>query len=57
MPYSKEAHDLLDQTFEALKTKKGQFAWAYMVGLLMPNVSLEDAKRIAEIVEGLDSDK
>jgi hypothetical protein len=54
MAYNREAHELLDQTFEVLKTKKGQFAWAYMVGLLMPSIPLEDAKRIAEIVEGLE---
>lgn len=53
MTYSREAHELLDASFEILKTKKGQFAWPYMVGLLMPNVTLEDAKRIAQIIEDL----
>ena len=50
MTYSREAHELLDQTLEVLKAEKGSLAYAYMVGLLMPNVSLPDAIRIAEMV-------
>jgi uncharacterized protein (UPF0297 family) len=56
MSYSREAHELLNQTFEVLKTKSN-YPYARMVGYLMPNVSLEDAKRIAEMVEEWEGDK
>lgn len=50
MAYNKDAHDLLESAFKVLKNKKGDTAWAYMVGLLMPNVGMEDAQRIAKII-------
>lgn len=56
MAYSREAHELLDASLEILKTKKGKFAWPYMVGLLMPTVNFEDAQRIAEIINDLEED-
>jgi hypothetical protein len=56
MTYSKEAHDLLDQTLEVLKTKV-DYPYARMVGYLMPNVDLETAKRIAKIVEEMEVQK
>jgi hypothetical protein len=56
MAYSKEAHDLLDQTLEVLKTKV-DYPYARMVGYLMPNVDLETAQRIAKIVEEMEVQK
>jgi hypothetical protein len=56
MTYSKEAHDLLDQTLELLKTKV-DYPYARMVGYLMPNVDLETAQRIAKIVEEMEVQK
>lgn len=50
MAYNRDAHDLLESAFKVLKNKKGDLAWAYMVGLLMPNVGMEDAQRIAKII-------
>lgn len=50
MAYSKEAHDLLDSALEVLKTKKGKYAHSYMLGLLMPNVNLTDAQRVAKMI-------
>ena len=56
MSYSKEAHELLDQALEVLKTK-ANYPYARMVGMLMPNVGLEDAKRIFEMVQEWEGDK
>jgi hypothetical protein len=56
MAYNREAHELLDQALEVLKTKTN-YAYPRMVGYLMPSVSLEDAKRIAEIVLEWEGDK
>jgi hypothetical protein len=56
MAYSREAHELLDETLKVLQTKTN-YAYPRMVGMLMPNVSLEDAKRIAKIVEEWEGDK
>ncbi len=56
MTYNKEAHDLLDQTLELLKTKV-DYPYARMVGYLMPNVDLETAQRIAKIVEEMEVQK
>ncbi len=56
MTYNKEAHDLLDQTLEVLKTKV-DYPYARMVGYLMPNVDLETAQRIAKIVEEMEVQK
>ena len=50
MTYSREAHDLLDSALEVLKTKKGQYAHSYMLGLLMPNIDLPTAQRIAKMI-------
>lgn len=55
MAYSKEAHELLNETLELLQTKT-KYAYPRMVGMLMPNVSLADAKRIAKIVEEWEGD-
>ncbi len=56
MAYSREAHELLDQTLEVLKTKTN-YAYPRMVGYLMPNVDLETAKRIFEMVSEWEGDK
>jgi hypothetical protein len=56
MTYSKEAHDLLDQALEVLKTKV-DYPYARMVGYLMPNVDLPTAQRIAKIVEEMEVQK
>jgi hypothetical protein len=56
MTYSKEAHDLLDSALEVLKTKKGKYAHSYMLGLLMPNVNLTDATRIAKMILEMEGD-
>ncbi len=56
MAYSREAHELLDEAFEVLKTKV-QFPYAYMTGMLLPNVPLTEAKRIAKIIEEMESQK
>jgi len=56
MNYSKEAHELLDQTFEVLKTKV-DYPYARMVGYLMPLVDLESAKMVAKIVEEMEVQK
>ena len=55
MTYSREAHDLIEQAFQELKTKKSNgVAYAYMLGLLMPNVSLTNAKRIAKMISEME---
>lgn len=56
MAYSKEAHELLEQAFKVLKTKV-DYPYARMVGYLIPNVSLTDAKRIAKIIEEMEVQK
>lgn len=56
MTYSKEAHELLDQTLEVLKTKV-DYPYARMVGMLIPNVDLETAKIIAKIVDEMEVQK
>jgi hypothetical protein len=56
MAYNREAHELLEATFKVLQTKTN-YAYPRMVGYLMPNVDLETAKRIAEIVENWKGDK
>ena len=53
MAYSREAHDLLDSALEVLKTKT-KYAYPRMVGMLMVNVNLTDAKRIAKIIEEME---
>ena len=50
MSYSREAHELLQETLEKLLAQKGELAYPAMVGYLMVNVGLEDAKRIAKHV-------
>ena len=52
--YSKEAHDLLEVTLEALKLKEGKYAHSYMLGLLMPNIDLPTAQRIAKMVSEME---
>jgi hypothetical protein len=56
MAYSKEAHEMLNEAFEVLKTKH-PYPYAYMVGMLLPNVGLTDAKHIAKIIEEMESEK
>lgn len=53
MAYSKEAHELLEQAFKVLKTKTN-YPYPRMVGLLIPNVGLADAKRIAKLIEEME---
>jgi hypothetical protein len=55
MYYNREAHQLLEDTLKVLQTKR-KHAYPYMVGLLMPNVPLTEAKRIAKIVEEMESE-
>lgn len=58
MAYNREAYDLIEKAFQELKTKKSNsVAYAYMLGLLMPNVGLEDAKRIAKMISEMEVDK
>jgi hypothetical protein len=54
MAYSKEAHEILEQALTELKTKHNN-PWAYFVGLLMVNVPLEEAKRIAKMISEMES--
>ena len=54
--YSREAHELLESALKVLKNKKGNLAHSYMLGLLMPNVHLEDAQRIAKMILEMESD-
>jgi hypothetical protein len=54
--YSKEAHDLLDSALEVLKGKKGKYAHSYMLGLLMPNIDLATAIRIANMILEMEAD-
>ena len=56
MTYSKEAHDLLDSALEVLKTKKGKYAHSYMLGMLMPNIDLPTAQRIAKMILEMESE-
>jgi hypothetical protein len=56
MAYSKEAHELLNEAFEVLQTKTNH-PYPFMVGMLMPNVNLTDAKRIAKVILEMESDK
>jgi hypothetical protein len=53
MAYSREAHDLLEETFKVLQTKTN-YPYPRMVGYLMVNVGLTDAKRIAKLVEEME---
>jgi hypothetical protein len=57
MTYSREAHELLDSALEVLKTKKGKYAHSYMLGLLMPNIDLLTAQRLAELINKLDTEE
>lgn len=57
MAYSKEAHELLDSALEVLKTKKGKYAHSYMLGLLIPNVGLDDAIRISKMILEMEGDE
>jgi hypothetical protein len=56
MNYSKEAHDLLNEALELL-IAKAHHPYPRMVGYLMPNVDLETAKRIFEMVSEWEGDK
>jgi len=56
MGYNREAYELLESAFRVLKTKKDE-PYAYMVGLLLPNVNLKDARRIAEMILAMESEK
>jgi hypothetical protein len=56
MTYSKEAHELLDQTLEVLKTKV-DYPYARLLGMLMPNIDLPTAQRIAKMVEEMEVQK
>lgn len=57
MAYNREAYDLLEEAFKVLKTKKGAMAYAYMVGLLLPNVGMEDAQRIFKMISEMEVKK
>ena len=56
MTYNREAHELLEEAFKELKTKT-DYAYPRMVGYLIPNVGLADAKRIAKLISEWDGDK
>lgn len=56
MAYSREAHDLLNEALETLKTKANH-PYARMVGYLIACVPLEDAKMIAKIIEEWEGEK
>ena len=58
MAYNRQAHELMEATLQVLRARQketGVDAYAYMTGLLMPNIPLTDAKRIAKLV--LDDEK
>lgn len=57
MAYNKDAHEMLESAFKVLKNKKGSDAWPYMVGLLMPNVAMEDAIRITRMILEMEVEK
>lgn len=53
MAYNRQAHDLMEATLKVLierQKETGVNAYAYMTGLLMPNISLTDAQRLAKLV-------
>ena len=56
MAYSREAHDTLEKALDLLKTKSN-YPYPRMVGYLMANVSLADAKRVLKLVEEWEGDK
>lgn len=56
MAYSREAHDTLEEALTLLKAK-AKYPYPRMVGYLMANVGLEDAKRILELVQEWEGDK
>jgi hypothetical protein len=56
MAYNREAHELLNEAMDLL-IAKALHPYPRMVGYLMPNVSLEDAKRIFEMVSEWEGDK
>lgn len=56
MAYSREAHETVELALALLKTKSN-YAYPRMVGYLMPNVTLEDAKRILKMVQEYEGDK
>ena len=56
MTYSKEAHDLLNEALEVLKTKV-DYPYARMLGYLIPNVDLPTAQRIAKMIEEMEVQK
>jgi hypothetical protein len=58
MAYSPQAHNLMESILQVLKARQkvtGVDAYAYMTGLMMPNISLTDAHRLAKLV--LDDEK
>jgi hypothetical protein len=56
MAYNKEAHEMLESALKVLKDKKGKYAHSYMLGLLMPNVAMEDAIRITRMILEMEAD-
>jgi hypothetical protein len=58
MAYNRQAHDLMESILQVLKARQkvnGVDAYAYITGLMMPNISLTDAQRLAKLV--LDDEK
>lgn len=53
MAYNREAYELLEKAFQELKTKH-KYPYPAMVGYLMPNVNLTDAKRIAKLISEME---
>ena len=52
MAYNKESHELIETILQKMiKDYGSSTAYAKMVGYLMVNVGLEDAKRIAKLEE------
>jgi hypothetical protein len=54
MAYSREAHELLESALQELKAKH-KYPWPYFVGMLMPNVPLVEAKRIAKMISEMEN--
>lgn len=54
--FSSEAYDTIEKALKLLKTKT-DYPYPRMVGYMQACVSLEDAKRILELVEKMESDK
>jgi hypothetical protein len=59
MAYSPQAHNLMESILQVLKARQkvtGVDAYAYMTGLLMPNIDLATAIRITNMILEMEVD-